>query len=699
MSIKITFNGEEIVVPGAYSRFEIAETGDAPLASSGIVGIVGEAEAGEPRVVDVITKSQFDSAIKRYKSGPIADAIGLLKAPSKDGRILGGASRIVIYKTNNSTKAELDKTIAKFESKNWGSEENTIAVLVSEGAIADEQAFLLGSIDETFSITAGDTLILKIAGTTYTYTAPATVAAQTAAQAATALVNAPDWSPSLPISAQAVGLKVQIDVLEAVAKNDESYVSVDAASTLDTIYGLIGDDRGLKGSRIVTVKKGAITESSKDVGGEAAIRVQYDGGTGVKCELSILKVSDKLTLQTDTGVPAENLSIELEDSEGLPLLSLQQLVDLINNNADYTASVLGTGVAQRNATELDFYTNIHCQDVAVDLNRDMYLLENDLNPKSQLVNLVRKEVAGALGVFAAQEFLIGGGLGASTTTDFLNGFDALKSVRVNIGVPLISEDKAGISIDSVNAIADAYAREGWTTLGKSERNVYVSKLGTKAEFKDAARTLQSEFCSILGQDINARGASGALKWMDPWAHACIYAGMQAGGDIGEPTTAKVVNINDLRVRDNSWNPLVDQTEMIEAGCSVTRALDTGGFEIAVANTTYGLDSNFMKNRTNVQEAGGFVLFDLRFNLEKAFTGTKARTGGETEVLNFVKQRMEVYLEDDITVGNDNNDQLGYRALDVITAGNIVTVKITITIVEGRDFILPDIVFERNRQSA
>jgi len=698
MAIKINFNGEEIVVPGAYSRFEIAQTGDAPLSSSGIVGIVGEAEAGEPQVLDIITKSQFDSAIKRYKSGPIADAIGLLKAPSKDGRILGGASRIVIYKTNNSTKAELDKTVAKFVSKNWGTEENTISVLVSEGAIADEQAIIVGSIDGPFSITLGDTLILKIAGATYTYTAPATVGAQSAADAAIALNNAPDWAPSLPIQATAIGDKVQIEVLASVAENDESYISVDAASTLDTIYGIIGDDRGKKGSRIVTAKKGVVTESSNDVGGESAIRIQYSG-TGVKCELTVAKVSGKLNLSTDTGVPAENLNIDLEDSEGLPLLSFQQLVDLIDANPNYTASVLATGVALRNANELDYYAAINCLDVAVDLNRDMYLLTENMNAKSTLISIERKEVAGALGVLAAAEFLVGGTYGVSTNTDYLNGFNALKAVRINIAVPLISQDSGGVSIDSVNAVADNYAREGWTTLGKSERQVYVSKLGTKQEFKDAALTLQSEFCTILGQDIRALGANGTLKWFDPWAHACIYAGMQAGGDIGEPITAKVINVNDVRVRDNSWDARVDETEMIEAGCAVTRSLDTGGFEIAVGNTTYGLDSNFMRNRSSVMEAAGFVLFDLRFNLEKAFTGTKARTGGATEVLNFVKDRMEVYLEDDITVGNENNDQLGYRALEVLEDGNITTIKITITVVEGRDFILPDIVFERNRQSA
>jgi len=48
MSIKIVYNGEELSIPGAYSKFEIAQKGDAPLSSTGVVGIVGEAESGEP---------------------------------------------------------------------------------------------------------------------------------------------------------------------------------------------------------------------------------------------------------------------------------------------------------------------------------------------------------------------------------------------------------------------------------------------------------------------------------------------------------------------------------------------------------------------------------------------------------------------------------------------------------------------------
>ena len=698
MSVKVVFNGEELIIPGAYSKFEIAEKGDAPLSSAGIVGIVGEAEGGEPHVLDVITKSQFESAIKRYQGGRIADAIGLLKAPSKDSRIPGGASKIVIYKVNNSLKAELDLNVIKVLDKNWGDSGNSISALISNGAIEDSQAALEGTVVGPYSVASGDTLVLNAAGSVYTYTAPAATT-PTVEEMVVALNVAGSWVPSLPINAEVEGDKVKITILDSIGTFDSSYVVVDPASTLDTILGITGEDRGSKGSRIVTIKKGDLKEESKDVGGVPSISVQYVG-TGAYCKLTIAKVSDKLNLKTDTGVVAEDLAIDLEDAEGKPLSNLSELVAFINSKDEYVAEVLDIGAGVKSSTQLDFYTEIGCKDMKVSLARDMFLLLDNMNAKSELIEIERKEIAGALETFAAYKFLSGGSRGSSTTSDYLAAFASLNETRVNVAVPLLSEDESGVSVDSVNGMAETYAREGWTSTGASERQVYVSKQCSKEDLKTAAMTLQSEYCSILGQDIRQRDAiTGEYKWMQPWAHACIYAGMQVGGDAGEPTTLKRPNVNDVRVKDGSWNPLTDAAEMVDAGVSVTKGVDTGGYEIVVANTTYGVDGNFFKNRTNVIEAAATLLYDLRNSLKIRFAGTKASTGGAIEVKNFVKARSEVYLADELIVGNESNDFLGYRDLQVIEDGSITRVLGIYTIVEGRDFILPEITFERNKSVA
>ncbi len=192
---------------------------------------------------------------------------------------------------------------------------------------------------------------------------------------------------------------------------------------------------------------------------------------------------------------------------------------------------------------------------------------------------------------------------------------------------------------------------------------------------------------------------GDLVFLDPWSAACVAAGMQAGSEVGEPSTFKIVNINDERVDDLSWDPKSDVTEMIKAGVMVIEPIDSGGFRFVLGNTTWVTDASFVFNRISVVEASGFVAFDLRFNLEAAFTGTKARTGTAEAVANFIRNRMSIYLDDDVIVGDDSNDNLGFKNLGVVVSGNTATVNISITPVQGVDFILATIFLSDIKQTA
>jgi hypothetical protein len=187
--------------------------------------------------------------------------------------------------------------------------------------------------------------------------------------------------------------------------------------------------------------------------------------------------------------------------------------------------------------------------------------------------------------------------------------------------------------------------------------------------------------------------------MQPWALSCIAAGMRAGAEVGEPLTFKIININDLKVEDGSWNPKKDFVDMIEAGVLIAEGLDSGGFRWVVGNTTYGIDASFVWNRESVVQAAGFVAYDLRQNLELTFTGNKAKTGTAEAMANFIKARMSQYLAADIIVGDDLNEGAGYKNLRVSLEGNTALINISITPVQGIDFILPTIYLADIRQSA
>jgi len=706
MAIKKTFNGAAIFKPGAYTKIVVENLTGFPLQDTGTVGIIGEAVGGEPHVLDVVSKEQIQAAKTRYKSGPIADALELLVNGSKDPRIANGASKIVIYKVNSSLQSALilqndsAASMLNLESKNYGADENQVSALVSQGTIADSQAKIEGTIDGPFVVAVTDTLKLLVNGALYTYTCSLT-GSQSAALLLANLNTAGNWAPSKPVTSSLVGNRIKIELDSAIAKKDYGYIEVDVTSTLDTILGISGEHRGVKGSRIFTFKKGLSEEILPEAGGLGVLGIKYVGA-GTAATLTIQSTLGELRLQTTcTGAAADDLDILLVGTDGRNYHTISSLKDLIASSASYEVSVLN-GSGSNNASQLDFYSAIGIKDVALAVHRDLSLFESTIDSLSQFAQAtIVSNASGALASYANSKFFAGASDGSASNLDFVNGFEAFKEERLNVVVPLISKDIGALTIDSINAACVDHAAWGWSTTGRSERHAFPSKLGTKDQFKAACRSLNSGYASAVGQQVQVRNNVGDFEWKDPWAFACILAGMRCGAEVGEPLTAKFINVNGLRVLDGSWNPRKDFNEMIEAGCTFAEPVDGGGFKVVVGNTTYGIDPSFVWNRESTVQAAGYVAYDLRFNLELEFTGRKARTGTAEAMANFIKARMSQYLAAEVIVGDDLNGGLGYRAkeLRISVQGNTASINVCITPVQGVDFILPTIYLADIQQSA
>jgi hypothetical protein len=712
MSIRITFDGASTNRPGVYPTVKVLNLTGFPLQPTGVVGIVGEAIGGEPGVLDILEGAQIQSAKLRYKSGPIADALGILVGPSKDPRVKNGASKIVVFKTNNGTQGSKNllnnagspTAMVNLKTKNWGADENNVSAKLTAGAVLDAQPTVLGTIDGPFTLAGGETLIVKFGGTTYTFTN--TLTGSTTAAAMIAEINTDArWAASRPVTASVNGLKVNIALRDTIAKLEYGYIYIDPTSTIDTIIGLTGYNRGVRGTRFPIFTKGAVVENVSEVGVDSVMTIKYLG-TGTDCKFNIKKVgSDKMLTTVCTGASGDDLSIKLatlDAGEWVPKITVKELVDQIEANAAYDAAVTYPNPSV-NAMELDYYDSLQIELVTASLKRDIEDLVGKLVVESVLVEGTKVDnVYGTLATITAAEYFTGATDGSSTNTTYSNGLDALKQTRVNRIVPLISENVGAVAIDTINALADAHAQWSWSAEGRSPRNAIVSKLCSKADFKVASKALNSGYTSIFGQDIKVFSQSRQdLAFISPWAAACLAAGMQSGAPVGEPITHKIVNINDLRVRDGSWNPRVDFAELIDAGCSIIEPIDAGGFRFLLGNTTYNSDPSFVWNRISVVDVAGFVYYDLLINLESIYTGTKAKTGSAESIANTVKARMGIYLAADITVGDDLNGGLGYYkdTLRVNVQGNTSSIDLTITPVQGIDFILPTIYLADIKQSA
>jgi len=456
-------------------------------------------------------------------------------------------------------------------------------------------------------------------------------------------------------------------------------------------------------NKVITLKKGGLTETLPENPYQSVISIQYTGADPV-CTVEVKLVSGAKALVLKTGsTPADDLTIPLANK------TVADLVALVDASPVYTASSALPKPAQVAASDLDWVITPVSVISAAILRKAQKELADIINANSSLVSAeIQSEVEGLPANLAAS-LLSGGARGASANSNFQAGFDALLAQRCNIVVPLVARDASALiplgetdpastfTVDAINLQALTHCITASNTKNRSERNCYVAKKASFAATQTAAQNLNHERASMLFQDVEILGADGSLKFVDPWGASCLVAGIQAGTPVGTPATFKFINANAIKHQDYNSKTQIDLA--IEAGLLPLEQADSGGFRVVVHNTTYGVDPNFVFNRVSVLEAADYVAYNLRQQLEAIFVGNKAATGTAQAIRNAVIAIMDSFLRADIIVGDDTNGGKGFKDLLVSLSGNTALIDITITPVQGVDFILSRITLDNIRQSA
>lgn len=456
-------------------------------------------------------------------------------------------------------------------------------------------------------------------------------------------------------------------------------------------------------NKVITIKKAGRTETLPENAYESVISIQYTGAD-VACTAEVKLVAGVKSLVLETGsTPADDLTIPLVNK------SVADLVSLVDASPVFTAASALSKPAQVLAIDLDWVmTPVSILSAAV-LRKAQKELADIINLNSSLVSAEILSQVEGLPANLAASLLSGGARGASANSNFQAAFDALLAFRCNTVVPLVSRDASALissgetdpasafTVDAVNLQALTHCITASNTKNRSERNCYVSKKASFATAQAAAQALNHERASMLFQDVEVLGSDGNLKLVDPWGASCLVAGVQAGTPVGTPATFKFLNVNSIAHQDYNSKTQIDLA--IDAGLIPLEQADSGGFRVVVHNTTYGIDPNFVFNRVSVLEAADYVAYNLRQQLEAIFIGNKAATGTAQAIRNTVIAIMDSFLRADITVGDDTNNNLGWKDLLVTLNGNTAIIDITITPVQGVDFILNRITLDNIRQSA
>jgi len=737
MSLSRIFGGTNLFIPGAYDTKNVILTGAAPSIAVGKVAIMGESSKGCPGATEILQFSPeaLRDLIAEYGDGPLTDAARVLVIPSNDARITNGASAIYVYKTNNSTIATLSLATAwgQADSQEFGQQANLISTEIQKNDATDATTVSSATFDET-TISATGTFILRESGgaiNTFAFSGAPSDNADLAAQ----LANAGNWTGGLPSETSFTvsgsdGVSLLTISTDALSTDHRlgagrGFELIDGTNTplatMNLTPGLQQASLEPTIRLIVQRQSDGIIEDTDDglgdLGGNIILNVGYAGTTAT------LTINATNFTTTVTGGSGASLDLTLTD-----FTTINDLAAFVNTKTDYTAVVEASANGGLNPNTLDRVTTVGMASTGTALTpgkikSDAFVVFDYVQKNSSLIDIPNTGSRVGFPDPISQTFLTGGTRGSTASSDFVSGLTAFEGIEdIDLIVPCISQDATDdisedssitdsaslYDIESTHTATKNHCKLMASTKNRKERACYLGFRGTLAEAKTQARSLNSEFASMLIQDVQVLGSDGNLIFQQPHVSAALATGMQAGGDIGEPTTKKLISAQAIKhvkkqgvtpSTSEKFDPKTKADEAIDSGILPLNNPSSGGVEIMVQNATYSKDSNFVFNRPSVFSAMNFVAKTMRKSLEDKFVGTKNRTGTKDAIKAEIEALMADFLRSDIIVGDDSNGQVGFKDLSIQIDGNAVLIDITITPVQGIDFILTNISIDNIRIAA
>lgn len=496
---------------------------------------------------------------------------------------------------------------------------------------------------------------------------------------------------------------------------------------------------GVKGNDIsVTIANGTTTSTQKTItinklnqpaevigqnAGLAALSIRYTGNASTAAIAIAGSTKANKTLTTTLANDQSDGSLPL--SIVLGSYSIKELVDFINMQTGYTATLITNIYAAKRANELDSVNSMSAL-----TTKSLYRVQQEI---VDLINTFSKRVVVALATTpvvglpanVTAGFLTGGAQGASVNSDFSTGFSNSLAEDYNVLLPAICRDasvdiadaeggftnvSSTYTIASVLAAADAHLRLRGTVQNRKEaQGISAFRDALKANCYNQATSLSSELTQLVMQDVMVVDITGTLTWKQPHVLGALLAGIRLGTAVGEPLTHKRIAASGLGhfvdpvtgIASGDFNPNLDSDLAIDSG--VTFCEKSGSiFRVVVDNTTYGVDDSFVFNRGSVMEAAQFIAKDIRQLAESVFVGQKTSNGIASSIKTVIRARLLEYNASDVNIITSSTDApQGFveKTFVVTVVGNTASVQLECKPVQGLDFVLISFTLGNIQQTA
>lgn len=536
-----------------------------------------------------------------------------------------------------------------------------------------------------------------------------------------------------PSKQSGIGGSSIIKVYKTNASTQASAMVKKSASNIyqikDKAWGLEGNDlsivvaAGSSGNqKLVSIAKvGDTTESLGENSATQIMNIRYVGdGSAATMTISGASQQAKTLVTSLTGQTDGSLDLNIP----LKNYTMKTLVDYINSQTGYSANLLSVPNSQKSGTELDPVTATNIKPALVVQYRLQHEILDLINASGRVEAVI--QAASVVGVpDNATTFLTGGAKGASTNTNFSNGYSASFAEDYNVLLPCISRDASEDVADADQGFTDASSSytlsavlvganthlilRGDTKNRKEAQGFGGVRKSTKAAAFAQISAIGSELMQLTMQDCLAVGADGNERFMHPHVYAAYAAGMRTGMPVGEPLTFKYPNVIQVGhfINPNTgldagdFNPGLDYDAAIDAGALFTEKA-SGGNRWVVDNTTYGIDDSFVYNRGSVMSASMFVARTLRETAELSFVGKKISNGAASSIKSVLRNKLRELNAPDVNIITASEDAPeGFRedTFVVTITGNTARVQVEFKPVQGLDFIFLDFTLGDIKQTA
>lgn len=271
--------------------------------------------------------------------------------------------------------------------------------------------------------------------------------------------------------------------------------------------------------------------------------------------------------------------------------TIQQVVDYINSNVGWNATVIGANPSSPTLNFLDDAANVTCKATSATVTANLNALVKWYNTTS-IVTATRPALTGGIPTsMSSPAYLSGGSDGTATNTDWANVFTALQNVpQAKIIVPVTADASVHAMAAAHNAyMSDPTIRHNRVSIVGGVVGESVTQVGSRSA------SLNSRRVSLVYpgiQDID--DTTGQLTTYDPYLIAGQIAALFSSLSITSALTRKAISVKGLEGNLQSTLQKSDYDDLQTFGVMAIKFFykDSGSyFGIVRSLTTYQADDN------------------------------------------------------------------------------------------------------------